>query len=164
MSHFIFIDDILKIPVIANSQQLVFCGDYRNQPDDKMIGIQVGTRTGRATAKDLSLALDMGNNTIVLADPGYTMHFVDKQDEHSTRKVIAWTIRMNRWGEGCTSTPVPERLPDLGSFGFSSPYVAVERPDGTFYTAYNEFPNIEAWSRHASKELASWHKRSTKDK
>ena len=161
MTCFVYIDDITKASVIANSTALVFCGDYRNQPDDKMIGIQVGTRTGRATASDLSLALDMGNNSIVPADPGYLLHYINKQDEHSTRKVIAWTIKKNVWGEGYAANPVPDRISD-SPFGFGSEFVAVERPDHTFYTAYNEFPDIESWSRHASKELKAWHKRPSK--
>lgn len=162
MSCFVYIDDILKTPVIANAATLVFAAEYRDKPDDMMINIQVGTRTGRATAESLRLALDFGNNSIIPADPGYVLHYINKQDEHSIRKVIAWTIRMNRWGEGCTSTPVPDRLPDLGTFGFGSPYVAVERPDHTFYTSMDEFQDIEAWSRHASKELKAWHKRPSK--
>jgi len=161
MSCFVYIDDILKTPVIANAATLVFAAEYRDKPDDKMIGIQVGNRTGRATAESLRLALDMGNNSVIPADPGYVMHYTGKQGEHSTRRVIAWTIRMNRWGEGCTSTPVPDRLPDLGSFGFSSPYVAVERPDGTFYTAHDEFEDFDSWSRYASKELKAWHKKAS---
>jgi hypothetical protein len=163
MSCFVYIDDILKTPGIANAATLVFAGEYRDKADDTLINIQVGNRTGRATAESLRLALDMGDKSIVLADPGYVMHSINKQDEHSTRKVIAWTVNKNRWGEGYSASPVPDRISD-SPFGFGSPYVAVERPDGTFYTAHDDFPNIEAWSRHASKELVSWHKRAAKQK
>lgn len=162
MSHFTYIDDIWRTPAIAHSHTLVLAAEFRDKPDDALINIQLSNgRCGKATAESLKQALDMSGYTIIAASPGWLMHYISKADQHTARIVGAWSVQKDRWGAGAYTQPVPDRLPDLGSFGFGSPFVCVQRPDKSIYTSTQEFTSLEVWREYASRELKAWHKKAS---
>lgn len=155
MTPLYYFDIINRTTAVAPISALVYAPDIRGYTDDKTVHILLTNgRSGTATVADLRKALGSTKYVTVSAQPGSTIHALDKDGNIHKRNVIAWSIPMHASGQGQYGRPVPDSdLPEniLGSYG--GDFVCVERPDGTCMSESHEWKSFDDWLKEALHKL-----------